>query len=29
VLTRPYVIGKFSEGSQCPLIVKPYVGGDD
>lgn len=25
VLTRPYVMGKHMEGSQCPLFVKPYV----
>jgi len=25
VLTRPYVVGKHKEGSQCPLIVTPYV----
>nr|BAK09372.1 cytochrome P450 [Postia placenta] len=25
VLTRPYVIGKHMEGSQCPLYVSPYV----
>ncbi|KAJ3502293.1 hypothetical protein NLJ89_g8956 [Agrocybe chaxingu] len=24
VLTRPYVAGKFKQGSQCPLIVVPY-----
>ncbi|CAL1713683.1 unnamed protein product [Somion occarium] len=25
VLTRPYVVGKHKEGSQCPLLVTPYV----
>ncbi|KAH9922942.1 cytochrome P450 [Fomitopsis serialis] len=25
VLTRPYVIGKHMAGSQCPLLVTPYV----
>ena len=25
VLTRPYVAQKFKEGSQCPMIVTPYV----
>ena len=25
VLTRPYVSGKLKEGSQCPMIVTPYV----
>ncbi|RPD56633.1 cytochrome-450 hydroxylase [Lentinus tigrinus ALCF2SS1-7] len=25
VLTRPYVMGKHKEGSQCPLLVTPYV----
>ncbi|PFH50017.1 hypothetical protein AMATHDRAFT_146368 [Amanita thiersii Skay4041] len=25
VLTRPYVIGKYKEGSKCPLIVEPYT----
>ncbi|TCD65273.1 hypothetical protein EIP91_002834 [Steccherinum ochraceum] len=25
VLTRPYVLGKHSAGSQCPLLVTPYV----
>jgi len=25
VLTRPYVVGKHKEGSQCPLFVAPYV----
>lgn len=25
VLTRPYVRGKFEEGSQCPLIISRYV----
>jgi len=25
VLTRPYVANKFKEGSQCPMIVTPYV----
>lgn len=24
VLTRPYISGKYKEGSQCPLIVLPY-----
>ncbi|CAA7263202.1 unnamed protein product [Cyclocybe aegerita] len=24
VLTRPYIVGKFKQGSQCPLIVVPY-----
>ncbi|KAH9925072.1 cytochrome P450 [Amylocystis lapponica] len=27
VLTRPYVVGKLREGSQCPLLVTPYVPG--
>ncbi len=25
VLTRPYLSRKFKEGSQCPMIVTPYV----
>jgi len=25
VLTRPYLERKFKEGSQCPMIVTPYV----
>ncbi|KAI0754478.1 cytochrome-450 hydroxylase [Daedaleopsis nitida] len=25
VLTRPYVMGKHKEGSQCPLLVTPFV----
>ncbi|CCM03723.1 uncharacterized protein FIBRA_05869 [Fibroporia radiculosa] len=25
VLTRPYVVGKHMEGSQCPLYVTPYT----
>ncbi|PIL35085.1 cytochrome P450 [Ganoderma sinense ZZ0214-1] len=25
VLTRPYVMGKHREGSQCPLLVTPYI----
>ena len=25
VLTRPYIAQKFKEGSQCPMIVTPYV----
>jgi hypothetical protein len=25
VLTRPYVVNKFKDGSQCPMIVTPYV----
>lgn len=25
VLTRPYLARRFKEGSQCPLLVKPYV----
>ncbi|KDQ53508.1 hypothetical protein JAAARDRAFT_39194 [Jaapia argillacea MUCL 33604] len=25
VLTRPYISGKFKEGSQCPLLVTPYT----
>ncbi|KAL0956023.1 hypothetical protein HGRIS_002196 [Hohenbuehelia grisea] len=25
VLTRPYVAGRFKEGSQCPLMVKPIT----
>ena len=25
VLTRPYVMGKHREGSQCPLLVIPYT----
>ncbi|KAI0256106.1 cytochrome P450 [Lactifluus subvellereus] len=25
VLTRPYLSGKFQEGSQCPMIITPYV----
>jgi cytochrome P450 len=25
VLTRPYIAGKFQDGSQLPLLVKPYV----
>jgi len=25
VLTRPYLSRKFNEGSQCPMIVTPYV----
>ncbi|RDB16987.1 hypothetical protein Hypma_002672 [Hypsizygus marmoreus] len=25
VLTRPYISGKFKEGSQCPLLVSAYV----
>ncbi|PCH40422.1 cytochrome P450 [Wolfiporia cocos MD-104 SS10] len=25
VLTRPYVVGKHKEGSQCPLLVTPYI----
>ncbi|TFY63818.1 hypothetical protein EVJ58_g3024 [Rhodofomes roseus] len=25
VLTRPYVVGKHLAGSQCPLLVTPYV----
>ncbi|KAI0693851.1 cytochrome-450 hydroxylase [Cerioporus squamosus] len=25
VLTRPYVMGKHKEGSQCPLLVTPYM----
>jgi len=25
VLTRPYLSSKFKEGSQCPMIVTPYV----
>ncbi|KAI0268696.1 cytochrome-450 hydroxylase [Gloeopeniophorella convolvens] len=25
VLTRPYLSRKFEEGSQCPMIVTPYV----
>ena len=29
VLIRPYVRGKFEEGSRCPLRVTPYVPGDD
>ncbi|TDL26273.1 cytochrome P450 [Rickenella mellea] len=29
VLTRPFVVGKYKEGSQCPLIVTPYVPGSD
>ncbi|KAI0051240.1 cytochrome-450 hydroxylase [Auriscalpium vulgare] len=24
VLTRPYVKGRFTDGSQCPMIVTPY-----
>ncbi|TFK54257.1 cytochrome-450 hydroxylase [Heliocybe sulcata] len=24
VLTRPYVQGRYKEGSQCPLLVRPY-----
>ncbi|KAI0062940.1 cytochrome P450 [Artomyces pyxidatus] len=28
LLTRPYVSGKFKEGSQCPMIVTPYVPGE-
>lgn len=24
VLTRPYVVGRFKEGSQCPVVVKPH-----
>jgi len=26
VLTRPYISRKWKEGSQCPLMVSPYVG---
>ncbi|KZT26770.1 cytochrome P450 [Neolentinus lepideus HHB14362 ss-1] len=26
VLTRPYVQGRYKEGSQCPLLVRPYRG---
>ena len=25
VLTRPFVKNKFKEGSQCPMMVTPYV----
>ncbi|ETW80421.1 cytochrome P450 monooxygenase 43 [Heterobasidion irregulare TC 32-1] len=25
VLTRPYISGRFKDGSQCPLVVRPYV----
>jgi len=25
VLTRPYISQRFKEGSQCPMIVTPYV----
>jgi len=25
ILTRPYIARRFKEGSQCPLLVKPYV----
>ncbi|EIN11806.1 cytochrome-450 hydroxylase [Punctularia strigosozonata HHB-11173 SS5] len=25
VLTRPYVKGKFGQGSQCPMLISPYV----
>ncbi|KAF8159536.1 cytochrome-450 hydroxylase [Crassisporium funariophilum] len=25
VLTRPYVSGKFKEGSQCPMFITPYI----
>ncbi|KAH6914090.1 cytochrome-450 hydroxylase [Coprinopsis sp. MPI-PUGE-AT-0042] len=25
VLTRPYISGKFGQGSQCPMLVVPYV----
>lgn len=25
VLTRPYLSNKFKEGSQCPMIVTPYL----
>jgi hypothetical protein len=25
VLTRPYLSRKFKEGSQCPMIVTPYI----
>ncbi|GLB37143.1 putative cytochrome P450 [Lyophyllum shimeji] len=25
VLTRPYVCGKYKEGSQCPLLVSRYI----
>jgi hypothetical protein len=25
VLTRPYVANKFKDGSQCPMIVTPYI----
>jgi len=28
VLTRPYVSGKFKEGSQCPLLVSRYLAAD-
>ena len=25
VVTRPYLMWKFKEGTQCPMIVTPYV----
>lgn len=25
VLTRPYISGKFKDGSQCPLLISPYI----
>jgi hypothetical protein len=25
LLTRPYLAKKFKEGSQCPMMVTPYV----
>ena len=25
VLTRPYISRKFKEGSQCPMIITPYI----
>jgi hypothetical protein len=25
VLTRPYVANNFKDGSQCPMIVTPYI----
>ncbi|EPQ57508.1 cytochrome P450 [Gloeophyllum trabeum ATCC 11539] len=28
VLTRPYVQGRYKEGSQCPLFVRPYTPGE-
>jgi hypothetical protein len=28
IVQRPFVISEMDQGSQMPLLVKPYVGGD-